>query len=76
MTASPKAYQRGAALPSSNPFQRLAELLADETPGLDPIIMTIGEPQHPIPDFTAEILAEKHGQLSPLSADRRFTGVS
>jgi aspartate/methionine/tyrosine aminotransferase len=58
MIASQKAYQRGASLPSSNPFQRLAELLAGETPGLDPIVMTIGEPQHAIPDFTAEVLAE------------------
>jgi len=58
MVASQKAYQRGVSLPSSNPFQRLAELLAGETPGLDPIIMTIGEPQHAIPDFTAEVLAE------------------
>ena len=58
MVASQKAYQHGVSLPSSNPFQRLAELLAGETPGLDPIIMTIGEPQHAIPDFTAEVLAE------------------
>lgn len=58
MTASQTIYKRGASLPSSNPFQRLAELLAGETPGLDPIMMTIGEPQHPIPDFTAEVLAE------------------
>ncbi len=58
MTASPRAYKRGASLPSSNPFQRLADLLDSETPGLDPIIMTIGEPQHAIPDFTAEVLAE------------------
>ena len=58
MLASKKAYQRGVSLPSSNPFQRLAELLSGETPGLDPIVMTIGEPQHAIPDFTAEVLAE------------------
>ncbi|MHA7775758.1 aminotransferase class I/II-fold pyridoxal phosphate-dependent enzyme [Roseibium sp. M-1] len=58
MVASQKAYQRGVSLPGSNPFQRLAELLAGETPGLDPIIMTIGEPQHAIPDFTAAVLAE------------------
>ncbi|WP_428673562.1 aminotransferase class I/II-fold pyridoxal phosphate-dependent enzyme [Roseibium sp.] len=57
MVASQKAYKRGTSLPSSNPFQRLAELLDGETPGLDPIIMTIGEPQHAIPDFTAEVLA-------------------
>ncbi|MEP3045389.1 MAG: aminotransferase class I/II-fold pyridoxal phosphate-dependent enzyme [Roseibium sp.] len=58
MTASPNPYERGACLPSSNPFQRLAELLDGETPGLDPIMMTIGEPQHAIPDFTADVLAE------------------
>ncbi|WP_306142256.1 aminotransferase class I/II-fold pyridoxal phosphate-dependent enzyme [Roseibium sp. MMSF_3412] len=58
MTASSQAYTRGAVLPSSNPFQRLAELLDGKTPGLDPIIMTIGEPQHAIPGFTAEVLAE------------------
>ncbi|WP_298984340.1 aminotransferase class I/II-fold pyridoxal phosphate-dependent enzyme [uncultured Roseibium sp.] len=58
MTASPNAYQRGACLPSSNPFQRLAELLEGESPGLDPIIMTIGEPQHAIPDFTGEVLSK------------------
>ncbi|MEP4770161.1 MAG: aminotransferase class I/II-fold pyridoxal phosphate-dependent enzyme [Roseibium sp.] len=58
MTASKNPYKRGACLPSSNPFQRLAELLAGEEPGLEPIIMTIGEPQHAIPNFTAEVLAE------------------
>lgn len=58
MTASSKAYKRGAVLPGSNPFQRLAELLDGETPGRDPIMMTIGEPQHAIPDFTASVLAD------------------
>ncbi len=58
MTASQTPYQRGAALPGANPFHRLADLLAGETPGLDPIIMTIGEPQHAIPEFTARVLAE------------------
>lgn len=58
MTASNTLYKRGASLPSSNPFQRLADLLSGETPGDDPIIMTIGEPQHAMPDFTASVLAE------------------
>lgn len=56
MTASQMSYTRGAALPSSNPFHRLADLLAGKTPGMDPIIMTIGEPQHAIPEFTADVL--------------------
>jgi N-succinyldiaminopimelate aminotransferase len=58
MTASPKAYRRGKCLPSSNPFQRLADLLDGTAPGRDPIVMTIGEPQAAIPDFTAGVLAE------------------
>lgn len=58
MTVSLSSYRRGACLPSSNPFQRLAALLAGEQPGLPPIIMTIGEPQHAIPDFTGEVLRE------------------
>lgn len=57
MTASHLTYKRGASLPGSNPFQRLADLLDGEAPGLDAILMTIGEPQHAIPDFTAEVLA-------------------
>ncbi|MTH97163.1 aminotransferase class I/II-fold pyridoxal phosphate-dependent enzyme [Roseibium sp. RKSG952] len=56
MTVSTSHYRRGAALPVSNPFQRLAALLGDSKPGLPPIALTIGEPQHPIPDFTSEVL--------------------
>lgn len=55
MTPSISQYRRGAALPSSNPFQRLASLLEGVTPGMDPIAMTIGEPQHAIPEFTAKV---------------------
>lgn len=35
------------------PFQRLTELLADISPpeGVDPIVMSIGEPQHAAPDL-------------------------
>ncbi|PVB62087.1 aminotransferase class I/II-fold pyridoxal phosphate-dependent enzyme [Labrenzia sp. 011] len=58
MIVSQKAYRRGASLPHSNPFQRLAGLLDGETPGLDPIVMTIGEPQHAIPPFTADVLMD------------------
>lgn len=56
MTASISSYRRGASLPSSNPFQRLAALIKGDEPGLTPIVMTIGEPQHAIPEFTGEVL--------------------
>ncbi|WP_350335720.1 aminotransferase class I/II-fold pyridoxal phosphate-dependent enzyme [Coralliovum pocilloporae] len=40
-------------------FQRLHQLLADTTPGRDAINMSIGEPQHSVPDFIAGILSDK-----------------
>lgn len=70
MTASRTAYQRGVSLPSSNPFQRLAELLDGKSPGLDPIVMTIGEPQHAIPEFTARVLADN------MAAFRRYPPIN
>jgi N-succinyldiaminopimelate aminotransferase len=45
------------ALPVS-PFTRLNKLLEGITPGASPIHMHIGEPQHAVPPFVAEILAE------------------
>lgn len=58
MTSSNVETGRTAALPESNPFQRLAQLLNGKEPGDEPVIMTIGEPQHPVPAFTAQILAD------------------
>jgi len=40
-----------------SPFVRLAELLADVTPGKPAINMSVGEPQHPIPPFVGPVLA-------------------
>jgi N-succinyldiaminopimelate aminotransferase len=42
---------------SRSPFVRLRELLADIAPGQPAISMAVGEPQHPIPDFVAPIIA-------------------
>lgn len=39
-----------------SPFPRLHKLLADITPNEDPINLTIGEPQHAMPDFVGEVL--------------------
>ncbi|WP_417691971.1 aminotransferase class I/II-fold pyridoxal phosphate-dependent enzyme [Roseibium sp.] len=49
-------FTRGSALPSSNPFQRLAQLLDGISPAQDAIAMTIGEPQHALPDFLQDVL--------------------
>lgn len=39
-------------------FPRLRALLADISPASDPVVMTIGEPRHPVPGFTGQIMAE------------------
>ena len=41
------------------PFQRLAALLdgAAPPPGVEPVVMSIGEPRHPVPGLVAETLA-------------------
>ncbi len=54
------------------PFQRLRDLLAGLTPpsGLAPVVMSIGEPQHPYPDLVGEMLhANRHlyGKYPPLA---------
>lgn len=47
-------------------FPRLRRLLADVTPpaGVAPVVMTIGEPRHAIPDFVAPTLARTVGELA------------
>ncbi|MDO5658682.1 MAG: aminotransferase class I/II-fold pyridoxal phosphate-dependent enzyme [Paracoccus sp. (in: a-proteobacteria)] len=39
-------------------FSRLRALLSGIQPGGEPVVMTIGEPRHPVPDFVAPIMAE------------------
>jgi aspartate/methionine/tyrosine aminotransferase len=40
-----------------SPFVRTAELLAGVAPGRTPINLSVGEPQHSVPDFAGPILA-------------------
>ncbi|MBD9526626.1 MULTISPECIES: aminotransferase class I/II-fold pyridoxal phosphate-dependent enzyme [Paracoccus] len=39
-------------------FPRLRTLLAGIAPAADPVVMTIGEPRHAVPEFTGRIMAE------------------
>jgi len=57
MTATANATP-GAAAPPENrsPFVRMHELLAGIEPGKPPINLSVGEPQHPIPDFVGPVL--------------------
>ena len=59
MTASSRAPQ-GAGSPESerSPFARLTELLAPYQPGKPLITLSLGEPQHPVPEFVGPVLAK------------------
>jgi N-succinyldiaminopimelate aminotransferase len=60
MTAPTRAPQ-GAAGPQDterSPFIRTAELLAPYQPGKPLIALSLGEPQHPVPDFVGPVLAQ------------------
>jgi len=51
-----------------SPFRRLADLIGDQKPGREPIVMTIGEPCHPIPDFVIDIIRQhqaEYGKYPP-----------
>jgi N-succinyldiaminopimelate aminotransferase len=61
------------------PFQRLADLLHGVTPGADPVIMSIGEPQHQPPSFVAEILAAESagwGKYPPMAGTPSFRAAA
>lgn len=45
-------------------FPRLRALLDGITPGGDPIAMSLGEPQHPFPDFVGEVIAQHTAGLA------------
>ncbi len=59
------------------PFARLRRLLEGIEPpaGVDPILMSIGEPQHPPPAIVAEVLAARvadWGKYPPLRGSAEF----
>jgi len=58
MTASSRAPQ-GAGSPESerSPFARLTDLLAPYQPAKPLITLSLGEPQHPVPEFVGPVLA-------------------
>src|SRR6187402_1698803 len=46
------------AVTGRSPFARLNDLLADIKPGKPPIMLSVGEPQHPIPNFVGGVIAQ------------------
>jgi len=58
MTASSRAPQGGGSRETHrSPFIRLTELLAPYSPAKPLITLSLGEPQHPLPDFVGPVLA-------------------
>lgn len=60
---------------SDYPFQRLAALLDGIDPGGLPCIMSIGEPQHPVPSLVGEVLARQEtgwGKYPPIAGTPEF----
>src|SRR6202022_1613068 len=59
MTAPSRAPRGGGPEAGArSPFARLTELLAPYQPGKPLIALSLGEPQHPIPDFVGPVLAK------------------
>src|ERR1700709_2669809 len=50
--------QNSAGQSERSPFARVTELLAPHTPGKPLIMLSLGEPQHPIPAFVGPVLAK------------------
>jgi N-succinyldiaminopimelate aminotransferase len=59
MTASSRAPSTASQNENErSPFARTTELLAPFKPGKPLITLSLGEPQHPVPDFVGPVLAE------------------
>ena len=59
MTASSRALERAGLNESErSPFARTTELLAPYTPAKPLIVLSLGEPQHPVPGFVGPVLAQ------------------
>ena len=58
MTKSDLSVMPASGPPDArSPFARLNDLLADVKPGKSVIALSVGEPQHPIPNFVGPVLA-------------------
>jgi len=74
MTAPDLTHNRFETLPDG-PFPRLNALIEGIQPGKAPIVMSLGEPQHPFPDFVMETIAahaKEFGKYPPISGTPDF----
>lgn len=68
MAASPNSA------PVRSPFVRLAELLGDTPPGAAPLILSVGEPRHAVPDFVGPVLAANNADFNKYPGVRGTDG--
>ncbi|WP_421864315.1 aminotransferase class I/II-fold pyridoxal phosphate-dependent enzyme [Parvibaculum sp.] len=76
MTASPSS--RFDSLPDS-PFPRLNALIEGIEPGKPPFVMSLGEPQHPFPDFVMEEISRNSalfGKYPPIIGTPGFRNAA
>ena len=67
-TSSPAGA--AAAENSRSPFVRLTDLIAGITPGKPVINLSVGEPQHAIPDFVGPVLAKHIAEFGKYPANK------
>lgn len=76
MTASPSS--RFESLPDS-PFPRLNALIEGIEPGKPPLVMSLGEPQHPFPQFVMEEISRNSalfGKYPPIVGTAEFRNAA
>ncbi|AUH33468.1 aminotransferase class I/II-fold pyridoxal phosphate-dependent enzyme [Paracoccus tegillarcae] len=56
-------------------FPRLRKLLSGVQPGGEPMVMTIGEPRHAMPDFVASVMAENIGEFAKYPTNEGTVGL-
>jgi N-succinyldiaminopimelate aminotransferase len=55
---------------SRSPFVRLRELIDPFQPGMSPISLAVGEPQHPIPPFVGPVIAKHIAEFGRYPANK------
>lgn len=72
MTAQrePRNASQTAAENNRSPFVRLTDLIAGIEPGQPIINLSVGEPQHPIPDFVGPVLAAHLNEFGRYPANK------
>lgn len=72
MTAQrePNSSTQAAAESSRSPFVRLTDLIAGIEPGKPAINLSVGEPQHAIPDFVGPVLASHLAEFGRYPANK------